>query len=71
MEIETQMAADREKAAEMARKEAEKETARRKNESGTATVGIRTAVRKPPGAKKGGGGSVVKRPPTKRVGRGF
>ena len=69
MEIETQMAADRERAAEMASEVAEKEAAKRKNESGTATVGIRTAVRKQTGTKKGG--SVVKRPPTKRVGRGF
>lgn len=68
MEIETQMAVDREKAAAIASKEAEKEALKRKQEGGTATVGIQPAVRRP---KKGGGGSVVKRPPTKRVGRGF
>jgi pre-mRNA-splicing factor ATP-dependent RNA helicase DHX38/PRP16 len=76
MEIEAQMASDRERAAEMAKKEAEKDSARRKQEGGVATFGIRSSVKKPPapvGAKKngGGGGSIVKRPPTKRVGRGF
>jgi pre-mRNA-splicing factor ATP-dependent RNA helicase DHX38/PRP16 len=77
MEIEAQMASDRVRAAEMAKKEAEKDSTRRKQEGGVATFGIRSSVNKPPtpvGAKKNGGGggsSIVKRPPTKRVGRGF
>lgn len=70
------MAADRERAAEIATKEAEKDTMRRKHEiqGGAASVGAKTVVRRPAstaGAKKPGGGSVVRRPPTKRVGRGF
>ena len=75
MEIETQMAADREKAADQAKREAEKEASSRKQKGGEATLGIRPAVKKPGSAtgtkKNGSGGSVVKRPPTKRVGRGF
>ena len=81
MEIEAQMAADREKAADMANKQAEKEEMRRKHavQGGAASVGMKSAVRRPApaaGAKKPGSGvvssgSVVRRPPTKRVGRGF
>ncbi|KAL1956699.1 hypothetical protein VTO42DRAFT_6849 [Malbranchea cinnamomea] len=74
MEIEAQMAADRERAAERANKEAEKEALRRKQEGGIATVGMRSAVRRPAstiGTKKTGPSSVVKKPFTKRVGRGF
>ncbi|DAA79681.1 TPA_exp: Uncharacterized protein A8136_0454 [Trichophyton benhamiae CBS 112371] len=72
MEIETQMAADRQRAAELAAREAEKESAKKRQE-------IQTAVRRPtatPGIRRATGGlvtsgSVVKRPPSKRVGRGF
>ncbi|OAX83710.1 hypothetical protein ACJ72_01931 [Emergomyces africanus] len=87
MEIEMQMAADRERAAEQERKKAEEEALRRKREAegGSASVGIRTVVRRPasgttavrrPGSNvtapaAGGGGSVVKKPVMKRGARGF
>lgn len=72
MEIETQIAADRQKAAELAAREAEKESAKKRQE-------IQTAVRRPtatPGIRRATGGlvtsgSVVKKPQSKRVGRGF
>ncbi|EEP76974.1 pre-mRNA splicing factor ATP-dependent RNA helicase prp16 [Uncinocarpus reesii 1704] len=74
MEIETQMAADRERAAEIANHEAEKEKLKRRQEVavGSASVGARTAVRRPASAAATkAGGSVVRRPPVKRIGRGF
>ncbi|PGH17911.1 hypothetical protein AJ79_00810 [Helicocarpus griseus UAMH5409] len=84
MEIETQMAADRERAAEEERKKAEEDSLRRKRESegGSASVGMRTVVRRPASAASavrrpgtpaggGGGGSVVKKPIMKRGARGF
>ncbi|KAI5303809.1 hypothetical protein KEM55_000360, partial [Ascosphaera atra] len=75
MEIEAQMAADRERAAAMERQKEEEETFRRKKEieggSSSVGVGVKTgsAVRKP--VKKVGGGSAVVRPMKKRGPRGF
>ncbi|EGE79057.1 adenosinetriphosphatase [Blastomyces gilchristii SLH14081] len=84
MEIEAQMAADRERAAEQERKKTEDDALRRKRdaERGSASMGVRTVVRRPasgttavrrPGSNvaAGGGGSVVKRPIMKRGARGF
>ncbi|OJD12417.1 hypothetical protein AJ78_06981 [Emergomyces pasteurianus Ep9510] len=87
MEIETQMAADRERAAEQERRKADEEALRRKREAegGSASLGMRTVVRRPapgttavrrPGSNvtapsAGGGGSVVKKPVMKRGARGF
>lgn len=74
MEIETQMAADRERAAKLAIQEEEKEKLKRRQEVvvGNATLGIRSAVRRPaPGTAAKTGSSVVKKPPTRRAGRGF
>nr|KMM70117.1 pre-mRNA-splicing factor ATP-dependent RNA helicase prp16 [Coccidioides posadasii RMSCC 3488] len=74
MEIEAQMAADRERAALIASQEAEKEKLKRRQEAivGSATVGVRSAVRRPASAAATKtSGSVVRRPPAKRVGRGF
>ncbi|KGQ01231.1 hypothetical protein PAAG_12089 [Paracoccidioides lutzii Pb01] len=86
MEIEAQMAADRERAAEQEQKKAEEDSLRRKREreGGSASVGLRTLVRRPaagvtavrkPGTPitggGGSGGSVVKKPAMKRAARGF
>ncbi|KAK2749682.1 DEAH-box RNA helicase prp16 [Myotisia sp. PD_48] len=79
LEIEAQMAADRDRAAELANREAEKEALKRKQETqGSATVGFKSSVkrpnsgmRKPVGGMVSSSGSVVKKPSTKRIGRGF
>lgn len=74
MEIEAQMAADRERAAKLATQEEEKEKLKRRQEVvvGNATVGMRSVVRRPAsGTATKTGGNVVKKPPTRRAGRGF
>ncbi|KAI1916157.1 DEAH-box RNA helicase prp16 [Ophidiomyces ophidiicola] len=73
MEIETQMAADRERAAQLALQEEEKEKLKRRQEGsgGSATVGMVSAARKPATTAAKTGSSVVKRPPIKRFSRGF
>ncbi|WEW58870.1 DEAH-box RNA helicase prp16 [Emydomyces testavorans] len=77
MEIEAQMAADRERAAHIASQEAEKEKLKRRQDVavGSATVGLRSVVRRPASAAAAAAtrtsGSVVKKPAAKRIGRGF